>query len=332
MRKQLIVILLALLALTGCVKEERMSDTPMGNFEALWKMIDEHYCFLDYKRIDWDSIYVVYERQVQQVHSSKALFEVLGNMLAELRDGHVNLSSTHDVARYWDWFENYPRNYSEELVENYLGQGYRMGGGMKYTILEDNIGYVSYTSFSSPVGDGSLSELLDYMAVCDGLIIDVRNNGGGIMTYADRIAARFTNAKTLVGYICYKTGKGHSDFSEPTPIYIEPYPGIRWQKKVVVLTNRHTYSAANYFTNVMQQMPNVVLMGDQTGGGSGLPFSSELPNGWGVRFSACPILNADRQHTEFGVVPDVAVGLDDDDRRKGVDSMIEAARVLLKEE
>ena len=47
-------------------------------------------------------------------------------------------------------------------------------------------------------------------------------------------------------------------------------------------------------------------MGDQTGGGSGLPFSSELPGGWSIRFSASPIYNAKMQHTEFGIKPDIA--------------------------
>ncbi|EKC55562.1 hypothetical protein LEA_15281, partial [human gut metagenome] len=47
----------------------------------------------------------------------------------------------------------------------------------------------------------------------------------------------------------------------------------------------------------------VTVMGDRTGGGSGLPFSSELPNGWSVRFSACPVLDVNKQHTEFGMTP-----------------------------
>ena len=36
-------------------------------------------------------------------------------------------------------------------------------------------------------------------------------------------------------------------------------------------------------------LPNVVQVGDTTGGGSGFPLSSELPNGWSVRFSSSPI-------------------------------------------
>lgn len=314
---------------TGCVRDEQYDDTPQGNFDALWRIIDEHYCFLDYKQVDWTAVYAQYSQYISDGMSDDALFQVLGNMLSELRDGHVNLYASHNTARYWNWYQDYPRNYSEELVEDYLGRDYRIGGGLKYTILEDNVGYISCTDFSSGFGNGNLSEMLRYLDLCNGLIVDVRNNGGGQKTYATRLAERFTNEKTLVGYICHKTGKGHSDFSDPEPVYIEPSDGVRWQKPVVVLMNRHSYSATNDFINSMRYFPNVTLLGDTSGGGSGMPFSSELPNGWGVRFSACPTYDADMQQIESGIEPDVVVSLTDEDKSRGVDTLIEAARTLI---
>ena len=298
-------ILLTLLPLlNGCIREEEFDNTPQGNFEALWKIIDEQYCFLDYKQIDWDAIHDKYQPLITPGMSYDGLFEILGNMLAELKDGHVNLYSSSNMARYWDWYLDYPRNFNESIIEKYLGRDYRIAGGAKYTILEDNIGYIYYGDFSSGIGNGNLDEILLYLSACNGLIIDVRNNGGGNLTNATRMAQRFTNEKVLTGYIQHKTGKGHSDFSDPTPIYVEPSNSIRWQKKVIVLTNRHSYSATNDFVNSMRCFPNVTLVGDKTGGGSGLPFSSELPNGWGVRFSASPHLDAQKQHIEFGIDPD----------------------------
>ena len=70
-------------------------------------------------------------------------------------------------------------------------------------------------------------------------------------------------------------------------------------------------------------------MGDRTGGGSGLPFSSELPNGWSVRFSACPVLDVNKQHTEFGIDPDTVVSITGEDIMKGRDTIIDAAIELL---
>ena len=331
MRSTLLLCILCLpLLLGGCIREEEYDNTPQGNFDALWTIIDEQYCFLDYKQIDWDAVYDRYRPLITPDMSSDGLFEVLGNMLAELKDGHVNLSSASNTARYWNWYLDYPRNFNEALVESYLGRDYRIGGGASYTILDDNIGYIYYGDFSSGIGEGNLDEMLLYLSICNGLIIDVRGNGGGNLTTATKLAARFTNDKVLTGYILHKTGKGHSDFSDPEPIYLEPSNSIRWQKPVVVLVNRHAYSATNDFINSMRYLPLVTLMGDKSGGGSGLPFSSELPNGWGVRFSASPHLDAKGQHIEFGIDPDVKLDMDADDEARGIDTMIEAARALLK--
>lgn len=324
--------LLALL-LASCIREEKVDNTPRGNFEALWKIIDEHYCFLDYKRIDWDSVYRAYSPLITDDMSSEGLFEVLGRMLYVLKDGHVNLASAHNVSYYDAWYQGYPRNFDEELVEDcYLGHAstdYRTAAGMKYKILEDNIGYIRYESFSAGVGEGNLDEVLSYLALCNGLIIDVRNNGGGTLTYSSRMAARFTNEPVLTGYICHKTGKGHSDFSEPYPITLEPSNSIRWQKPAVVLTNRRSYSATNDFVNQMSCLPQVTIMGDRTGGGSGMPFTSELPNGWTIRFSASPHFNAQMEQTEDGIDPDIHVDLETEDLLRGKDTIIERARAYL---
>jgi len=43
--KKAIIFFAAALLLTGCIKEDSFSNSPEGNFEALWSMIDERYCF-----------------------------------------------------------------------------------------------------------------------------------------------------------------------------------------------------------------------------------------------------------------------------------------------
>ena len=57
------------------------------------------------------------------------------------------------------------------------------------------------------------------MALCHGLIIDVRSNGGGNLTNVERLSSRFFNERTLVGYIAHKKGPGHNDFSPLHPKY-----------------------------------------------------------------------------------------------------------------
>lgn len=319
----------------SCVREEEMDNTPENNFETLWRIIDEKYCFLDYKAdtlgLDWNEVHSRYKARISPSMSSSQLFEVLCDMLAELQDGHVNLYSAADVGRYWSWHEDYPANFNEDVHKLYMGTDYRIASGLEYKILDDNIGYIYYESFSNGIGDGNLDEVLYYMSLCDGLIIDVRNNSGGTLTYADRLASRFTNEKRLVGYMAHKTGPGHSDFSTPEAEYVEPSKNIRWQKKAVILTNRSCYSATNTFVRDMREMPLVTIMGDRTGGGSGMPFSSELPNGWSVRFSACPTYDAEMNQIEFGIAPDIEVALLPEDIAKGKDTIIEAARDFLKQ-
>ena len=97
-------ILLMTLLLSACITEESFENTPEGNFEALWKIIDEHYCFLDYKNqeygLDWNQIHTSYKQRITANMNSKELFDVLSEMLNELRDGHVNLVSKDRVSQY----------------------------------------------------------------------------------------------------------------------------------------------------------------------------------------------------------------------------------------
>ena len=327
--KKYFLLFFCLSLFIGCVDEEEQPDTPEGNFEALWKIMDEHYCFFDYKNVDWNSVYNIYKVRARGDISREQLFEVLTDMLSELRDGHVNLYSAFDYGRYWRWHEDYPTNFSDTLQRRYLGTDYHIAGGLKYKILDDNIGYVYYESFSNGIGEGNLDEVIQHFMFCQGMIFDIRGNGGGTVTNVDKIAARFCNEKTLVGYSQHKTGKGHNDFSDLEPIYIEPSSNLRWQKPVVLLTNREVFSAANEFTQYMRCMPQVIQVGDQTGGGSGMPFTATLPNGWTVRFSACPNYDRDRNQTEFGIAPDYNVAITDADFLRGKDTIIEFARNLI---
>lgn len=320
-----------LVILQGCTDMNMEFDNnPRGNFEALWNIIDKNYCFFEYKEIDWNNVYNEYSTRITSEISSESLFKLMGEMLSELKDGHVNLTASHDITRYWEWHENYPPNFDSEIQEHYLENDYGITSGMRYKIFEDNVGYIYYGSFSNDVSESGLDQILNRMAICKGIIIDVRNNGGGNLSNVEKITSRFFNERTLVGYISHKIGPNHNDFSELYPKYAESSNRVRYQKPVIILTNRGCYSATNEFVSIMKNANNVTIIGDKTGGGSGLPFTSELPNGWSIRFSASPMFNAHKEHIEFGVEPDIYVSMDQNDIDKKRDTIIEKAREMLR--
>ena len=67
------------------------------------------------------------------------------------------------------------------------------------------------------------------------------------------------------------------------------------------------YSAANEFTNAIRSLDNVTIIGDKTGGGGGMPISSELYNGWQIGYSTNPMFDIEKNHTESGIEPDIYV-------------------------
>lgn len=320
--------------LGACHSIESWDNDYYGNFDALWTILDEHYCFFESKDIDWKAIGQRYRAEIDTEWDNKTYFFHLAAMLDELRDGHTNLISWFNVSYYRKWWSDYPQNFNLRLIqEHYLDFDYYSGSGVIYKILEDrNVGYMYYGSFSQSFGDSFIDEMLYSMRETDGLIIDVRDNGGGDMTNVERLVSRFLDKRICAGYISHKTGPGHSDFSKPYAYYYDPAQNhVRWLKPVIVLTNRSTFSAANNFVSVMKSLPHVAVIGDITGGGSGMPFSSEIPCGWAVRFSASPVYDAEMNLTEHGVEPSPGGEIDMDPEREadGIDTILEFAIEVL---
>lgn len=328
------------LGLSACHDVPEYQSDMLGNFDALWTAVDEHYCFFDQKGIDWNVVGQQYRAMIDDKTNVVQLFQICAGMLNTLRDGHVNLSSSFNTSYYREWWSDYPQDYDERLVqEHYLKFKYYSIGASYYYLIGDNedIGYLRFASFSYPLGDTSLDYIYTLLSNsgCRGLIIDIRDNGGGDMTAVESMVSRFIDRRILAGYICHKTGRGHNDFSEPYAFYYDPAPQgrVRWDKSVVILTNRSTFSAANTFVAVMKHLPQVRIVGAPTGGGSGMPYTYELPNGWGVRMSACPVYDCDMLLTENGIAPSdgCEIGLDEDLARQGIDTMLERAMEVVNE-
>ncbi|MEM1215921.1 MAG: S41 family peptidase, partial [Bacteroidota bacterium] len=121
-----------------------------------------------------------------------------------------------------------------------------------------------------------------------------------------------------------KTGPGTWATADTTAMWLD--------KPIVVLTNRLSYSATNFFAGFMSQLPQVTIIGDRSGGGGGIPVSYELPNGWKFRLSASRTYLLDGQDIETGIEPDIYQGTGPEDEIKGVDAIIERAKVFIVEQ
>jgi hypothetical protein len=306
-------------------------SSPLENFDLLWREVDQKYSYFELKGIDWDQVRETFRPRVKNNMPEKELFDLLADMLFLLEDGHVNLTAGFDRSRNWDWYLNFPANYNENIIDrNYLGRDYRIAGPFRTKILPGNIGYINYQSFMDSFTESQLDDLLKSYQNTDGLIIDIRNNGGGIGALANTLASRFTSQRTIVGYQKFKNGPGRADFSRPIPIVIEP-GGTLYSKPVIVLVNRQVYSAANFFASFMAQLPNVQLVGDWSGGGGGLPVSGELLNGWRYRFSTSQTFDGAMNHIENGFPPTVEVQMLESDEIQGIDTILETAIDMLRE-
>ena len=307
------------------LKPEAETD-PVSLFEETWAFADQEYSFFDYKNIDWQAVYETYRPQISPSMNEPELFDVLADMLFVLRDGHVNLTSQFDRSRNWEWYLNSPENYNGSLLErSYFNREEQYAGPF---ILYDfgDVGYMSYRSFGLPVGDEDIDYVINLFKDKNGIIIDVRNNGGGSIGNVNQIASRFTELERLVSLIRYKSGPEHNEFGPVYGINLSPKGPQQFTKPVVVLTNRKSYSATNLFASYMLALPNVTLVGDTSGGGGGAPSYTELANGWSLRVSTTQTFTPeDNFNIEDGVPPEIRVDMDPNEEAEGIDSILERA-------
>jgi hypothetical protein len=313
-------------------EKDQASTNPRDNFDYLWEQCDEKYSFFDLKNIDWDSVKAVNSVRITDDMSDDSLFQVLGDMLISLRDDHTNLISDFNISYFgvknlgqdnFDW---------RVVTDNYLPEHYYISGPFQHDFLKNTnneIGYIRFSAFTGTVNDDNLNFILNRYSGTKGLILDLRENGGGAVTDVFQLLSRFIETETIVYYSKIKTGKAHDDFSEELPANVEPSTEVRYKNKVCVLIDRGTFSAGSFTSLATKAIPNLVLVGDTTGGGLGLPNGGQLPNGWTYRFSVSQTLDLNKENKyENGVPPDVYSLFDWSDMT--TDEVIEQAKIELK--
>jgi hypothetical protein len=277
--------LLLVSLLVGCQDlflPDEPGDGPVSTFEFVWEEMDRHYSFFELKGVDWDAIYEEFRPWVGPHTPPSTLFEVLVGMMDRLKDGHVTMKSPFSTYRYSGWYRPYPHNFDLDFVwfTQLAQRGQSSTGNILYGYVRENIGYIYIPTFMGSGWVNEIDGILENLEGIDALVVDVRDNAGGSDDNSEAMAGRFVEERVLYRSIQYRNGPDHDDFTAPKDDYLEPAGRVRFRGPVALLTNRRTYSAAESFVLAMRVNPNVTVVGDTTGGGSGNPIQREMPNGW----------------------------------------------------
>lgn len=219
-----------------------------------------------------------------------------------------------------------------------------------YSFLIDNVAYLYLDTFA-------LSELLpaaadDDPALCGwrnfwslientvslrGVIIDVRNNGGGYLHDMQELVGRLTAETHLFGYSRTKIGLGRLDYTPWTAWEIyptDPDQKTAVSQPIVLLTDLYSMSMSEMTAMAIRSLPNGHLVGERTYGGQGIIFENyqqsyagEFKNN-ALRSYMTSTMSKDAEGNileGIGITPDREALFDAEQFAAGTDTQLEAA-------
>jgi carboxyl-terminal processing protease len=276
--------------LTGsCVRSILGPDdtSPLGVYDAFWQEFDRHYAFFELEHIDWSGLRATTRPTITDATSGPQLTQVLCDLVDSLHDNHAVLISPFRSCS-WTSRPSYPHQFVAQTVR--MSPAYLAGlgqssasGHMLFGRIGGDIGYVWIRDFN---GDGWGPEIDGILAAFDGVrgvVIDIRDNGGGNESNAAAIAARFADQVRAAIVARFRDGSAHADFGQPLIRSVSPAGPRRFAGPVALLTNRYNGSSAEDFVMYMRVIPTTFTVGDTTVGTASNPLGRELPNGWTFR-------------------------------------------------
>ena len=199
--------------------------------------------------------------------------------------------------------------------------------------LPSGFGYIRFTDFSRSVRRQVLDAIRTHRDLA-GLIIDLRNNGGGTASMVEEIAERLVKEKTEVGSIITRTGKPVTLFGYPLEKMQRTLAGSpsAYDKPVVVLVNAGSASASEMLAGGLRDIGRLKVVGQRTCGClQGYLGYASVPGGAELAYSEIGIVSAKGHRIEQeGVIPDVEVPITKEDLRLNRDRTLEAAEELLR--
>lgn len=195
-------------------------------------------------------------------------------------------------------------------------------------VLEKNIGYIEFTSFDETTADDFKAKYEELkMQGINSLIIDLRNNGGGIVDEALEIADYMTSKDSVLLYEVDKKGKETVKKSENDPIINLP---------IIILTNENTASASEILAGALKDLGKAKIVGTTTFGKGVIQQILQLSDGSGLKVTIEEYQTPNRNKIhKVGIEPDEKVELPEDlenvlDIEESKDTQLQKAIEMLK--
>lgn len=176
---------------------------------------------------------------------------------------------------------------------------------VKSKIFPDNIGYIKLTQFQETTTDELQKELekLKKEGVTS-LVLDLRNNPGGLLNVAVEVSEQFLPPNKLVVYIKDRSGKKAEYFTEKANPYYTEIP-------LVVLVNHGSASASEIVAGALKDWNRAVIIGIQTFGKGSVQSLIPLSDGSGLRLTTAKYYTPKGISIQgVGITPDIIVKLE----------------------
>jgi carboxyl-terminal processing protease len=233
-------------------------------------------------------------------------------------------------------------------------------GVVQYKDLGSGIAYVALNTFRDFKTSGAFEELVPKLASARGIILDLRNNGGGNDEVAIRIVRHFTRGafknyawKTRETRSAYRAwgkmlaDKDPSALNEWEKEAVAHYRGESWFSPplneisglqdaqllvpTIILTGHNTASAAEDMLIYMDGLPNVTRVGQRTYGSTGQPYHFDLPGGGRGRIVTMRLTFPDgRDFVGIGVLPHIEYVPTVEDWVSGRDAVLQRGLEVLR--
>ncbi len=178
-------------------------------------------------------------------------------------------------------------------------------------MLDSGIGYIRITQFNEPTAEEFEKALVKLEGQgMDSLIIDLRNNPGGLLESARKIASKFvpagdlivsTEGRDLAQKLVYRSDRGKKRMNYP----------------IVLLVNNGSASGSEIVAGALQDLKRAVLVGETTFGKGSVQSILSLRDGSAVRLTTAKYYTPSHKVIhEHGVTPDIIVPVSEEDEAK----------------